>query len=86
MTNFMKKGVFSLQRCSYRGGSVGWVSPPGILQFNQPYCYRGGQIMPLTLLPAPLESRSYHSTYTSAKAKFSNIQGFLDMWTRRHNL
>ena len=42
MTNFMIKGVFSLQRCSYRGGSVGWVSPPGILQFNQPYCYRGG--------------------------------------------
>ena len=38
-----------------RGGTRGAKAPtrPGIWQFSEPYSNNGGQIMPLTLLPAP---------------------------------
>ena len=52
-----------LQRCSYRGAGGQRPPPPEIWQISKPYSNQGGQIMPLTLLPAP---RIQKAIYISA--------------------
>ena len=43
-----------------RGGAEGARAPlAGIWQISKPYSNQRGQIMPLTILPAPPDSKSY---------------------------
>ena len=49
---------FFICRGVARGGLRG-LEPPGIWQISKPYSNQRGQIMPLTLLPAPSDSKSY---------------------------
>ena len=71
VSNYVIKQVTSLL---YRGvARGGGAEPPGIRQIIQPYSIQGGQIMPLTLLPASLIQKAIY-TSASLLLKWNDVQ------------
>ena len=55
------------QKLDYRGVARGGLRGLEIWQISKPYLNQRGQIMPLTLLPAPPDSKSYLHLCTTEK-------------------